>query len=74
MKQILFVLFASALILPAATAQTPLNNGVVEGRIVREGTTEPVSSALVTLAPLGATTLSPQAAAAQARQIEPGMP
>ena len=69
MKRILFVLFASTLVL-CASAQNPSNNGVVEGRIVREGTTEPVSNALVTLAPLGASTLSPEAAAAQIRQIE----
>jgi protocatechuate 3,4-dioxygenase beta subunit len=69
MKRILFVLFASTFVLCAA-AQNPPNNGVIEGRIVREGTTEPVSNALVTLAPLGASTLSPEAAAAQVRQIE----
>jgi len=69
MKRVLFVLFATTLVL-RVTAQNPSNNGVVEGRIVREGTTDPVANALVTLAPLGASTLSPEAAAAQARQIE----
>src|SRR5678810_142275 len=69
MKRILFIFFASTFAL-CATAQNPSSNGIIEGRIVREGTLEPVSNALVTLAPLGTSTLSPGAAAAQVRQIE----
>ena len=69
MKRILFIFFASTFAL-CATAQNPSSNGIIEGRIVREGTLEPVSNALVTLAPLGTSTLSPEAAAAQVRQIE----
>jgi hypothetical protein len=69
MKRILFIAFFTITVLSAG-AHSQTVRGVIEGRIVRIGTSDGIASALVTLTPVGPTGLSPEASAQLTAQIE----
>jgi protocatechuate 3,4-dioxygenase beta subunit len=69
MKRFLFSV-PFAVILFCASVRAQSTAGVIEGRIVRIGTTQGIPNALVTLTPIGPSGLTPEAAAQVNAQIE----